>query len=252
MMRLVMYRSSCKQGGLVKRVIQRTLRQFGLDIRRAEFNRNLMDFIADREIDTVLDVGANIGQFGEELRSKGYRHKIVSFEPISQVYDTLAARTAGDAGWEANRFALGAATGSATINVAESSVFSSMLPSTHAAMGFASTAAVTREETIEVRTLDDVCRGLSDNVLLKIDTQGFERQVLEGGRTILPMLKGVLMELPIIHLYEDTWRFHEAVAFMDDAGFVPAQIRPVNFHSVDTVSLLEVDCLFRPRNKHID
>ena len=56
-----------------------------------------------------------------------------------------------------------------------------------------------------------------------------------------------LMELPIVHLYQGTWQFHEAIEFMADAGFVPAQIHPVNFHSTDRVSLIEVDCLFRPR-----
>jgi hypothetical protein len=63
----------------------------------------------------------------------------------------------------------------------------------------------------------------------------------------MPRLKGILMELPVIHLYEDTWQCHEALEFMAAAGFVPAQIHPVNYHSKDSVSHVEVDCLFRPR-----
>jgi FkbM family methyltransferase len=211
-----------------------------------------MDFIDDRGIDMVLDVGANIGQFGSELRAKGYRGKIKSFEPVAAVYRTLADNTATDAEWETYNYALGTEAGSAEIHVAESTVFSSIRASTQAATRFAATAAAASTETIEVRRLDDVCHAMSGNVLLKIDTQGFEQQVLQGGRSVLPMMKGVLMELPIIHLYEATWRFHEAVAFMDDAGFVPAQVRPVNFHSTDTVSLVEVDCLFRPRDPRVD
>jgi len=62
-----------------------------------------------------------------------------------------------------------------------------------------------------------------------------------------PRLKGILMELPIIQLYQGTWQFHGALEFIASAGFVPAQVHPVNYHSKDNVSLVEVDCLFRPR-----
>ena len=54
------------------------------------------------------------------------------------------------------------------------------------------------------------------------------------------------MELPVIHVYDGEWQFHEALRFMADLGFVPAQIQPVNFHGADNVSAVEFDCLFRP------
>lgn len=236
----------------MKQFIQRNLQRFGFEIRQVGFNRDLMDFVADRNIDIILDVGANAGQFGELLRAKGYRGKIVSFEPISAVYEVLSAKAAADGNWQVNHCALGEKTEQTTINVAGSSVFSSILPTTSAAARFNDTAVVERTETIEVRTLDDACSGLAGNVLLKIDTQGYERQVLEGARQTLPMMKGILMELPIVHLYQGTWGFHEAVEFMAGLGFVPAQIHPVNYHPADGVSLVEVDCLFRPRNSRMD
>ncbi len=236
----------------MKRLIRKTLKHFGFELRRIETTRTLMGFITDRNVDVVLDVGANIGQFGASLRAQGYRGKIVSFEPISTVYRTLAATAAMDPEWDINNFALGLKHESATINISVSSEFSSILPSTCAAMNYCDAAAVTRTEVIEVRKLDDVFAEPLGNTLLKIDTQGYERQVLEGGRSLLPKLKGVLMELPIVHLYEGTWQFHEAIAFMADAGFVPAQIHPVNFHSKDGVSLIEVDCLFRPHDPRVD
>jgi FkbM family methyltransferase len=236
----------------MKRVVRSTLKHFGLEIRHIQTTRTLMGFITDRNIDVVLDVGANVGQFGASLRAQGYRGKIVSYEPILTVYQALAATTATDLEWDINNFALGSRTEFATINVSTSSEFSSILPSTCAAMTYDEAAAVTRTESIEVRKLDDVFTKPSGNILLKIDTQGYERQVLEGGRCLLPKLKGVLMELPIVHLYQGTWQFHEAIAFMADVGFVPAQIHPVNFHSTDRVSIIEVDCLFRPRDPRVD
>ena len=237
----------------MKRFIRRTLKHFGLEIQRIETIRTLMGFVTDRDIDVVLDVGANVGQFGASLRAQGYRGKIVSYEPISTVYQTLAATTATDLEWEINNFALGLKAEYVTINVSRSSEFSSILPSTCAAIKYNDAAAIIRHtELIEVRKLDDVFPEPSGNTLLKIDTQGYERQVLEGGRSLLPKLKGILMELPIVHLYQGTWQFHKAIEFMADAGFVPAQIHPVNFHSTDRVSLIEVDCLFRPRDPRVD
>jgi FkbM family methyltransferase len=237
---------------LMRQFIQRNLNRFGLEIRRASLNRNVMDFITDRDVDVVLDVGANVGQFAETLRAKGYHRDIISFEPIPEVYKILAAKAAADDHWKVNNFALGAKPERTTINVSDLSVYSSILPSTAAAADFDDAAVVTHTQMIEVRTLDDVFPSISGTTLLKVDTQGYERQVLEGGRRVLPMLKGVLMELPIIHLYEGTWQFHEAIEFMADAGFVLAQIHPVNYHPADEVSLVEVDCLFRRRDDRLD
>lgn len=231
----------------MKDFVRAVLRRLGVDVRRTCNARDLMDFLKDRKVEVVLDVGANVGQFGASLRAKGYRGKIVSFEPVESVFQSLAKIATADGNWDANNFALGSASGEATINVAEFSVFSSILTSTQAATKFDSRAVVKHTETIEVRTLDEVARDLSRGILLKIDTQGFEKQVLEGGRQTLSRLKGIYMELPIIHLYEGNWQFHEAVGFMASIGFVPAQIHPVNYHSQDNVSLVEVDCLFRPR-----
>lgn len=236
----------------MREFIRRNLRRFDLDVVRASFSRNEMEYVADRNIDAVLDVGANIGQFATSLRRKGYEGKIISFEPLSSAFQSLSDAAESDDKWEVHNFALGSVSEQATINVAGSTVFSSLLPSTNAAAAFTGTAISERTEVIEVRTLDEILSEESGNILLKIDTQGFEKQVLEGARQTLPGLKGVLMELPIIHLYEGTWQFHEAVAYMARAGFVPAQIHPVNFHPLDKVSLVEVNCLFRPRDPQLD
>ena len=216
-----------------------------MDVRPAKRVRDVIDFINDREIDTVLDVGANVGQFGGTLRAKGYRGKISSFEPVKSAYESLSTRASADRNWEVNNFALGASAGEATINVSDSSVFSSILPSNGELKKFDSGSAVSHTEVIKVKTLDDVAASLSGKVLLKVDTQGYEQQVLEGGPKTLAQVKGVLMELPIVNLYEGTWRFHEALKFMSLAGFTIAQLHPVNYHSEDRVSLVEVDCLFR-------
>lgn len=236
----------------LKQLIKRNLKRFGWEIRKVDVDRDLMDFIINRGVNLVLDIGANEGQFGDLLRLKGYKGKIISFEPIRAVYEMLAVKAAADGNWEASNLALGAKSERAMINVSSSSVFSSILPATNAATQFHDNATVSHTEKIEVKKLDDIGVDMSANILLKIDTQGFEKLVLDGGQHMLPTVKGVLLELPIVHLYEGVWQFHEAVEYMSHAGFVPAQIHPVNYHSADDVSLVEVDCLFRPRDSRLD
>lgn len=236
----------------MKEFVRRALRRFDIDEAHASFRQSVADFIADRSIDTVLDVGANVGQFASSLRKKGFSGRLESFEPVSSVFADLEDTARHDAKWHTHNYALGAATERTNIHVSDSSVFSLLLTATDAAHAYSEASASTHTEEIEVRTLDDVLPVVTGDVLLKIDTQGFEKRVLDGGRRALPHLKGVLMELPIIQLYECNWQFHEAIAYMAESGFVPAQVHPVNFHSVDKVSLVEVDCLFRPQDPLLD
>lgn len=231
----------------MKRLAKTLCRKLGVTVHRASTDRGLIDFLWDRKIDVVLDVGANAGQFGETLRSSGYRGRIISFEPLESAFQVLARKASADGNWEAHHCGLGANATDAVINVSEFTVFSSLLALTDAATQFDKRTAVARTEAIRLRTLDEVAAGLPERILLKIDTQGYEKHVLEGGRQTLSRLLGVWMELPIIHFYQGTWKFHEAVKFMEQFDFVPAQIHPANYYTTDPVSMSEVDCLFRPR-----
>ena len=208
--------------------------------------RDLIDFIQDRKIDVVIDVGANIGQFGQFLRTNGYRGRIVSYEPTLSAFYALQKIAAVDGNWEAHHCGLGATPAEAIIHVSQLSVCSSILPLTSVALLHDSRVAEDHPERIILRTLDQVAASLTGNILLKIDTQGYEKQVMEGGCETMARSLGILVELPIIHVYEGEWQFHEAVKFMGDAGFVLAQIQPVNYHGADNVSVIELDCLFRP------
>jgi FkbM family methyltransferase len=211
--------------------------------------RDLIDFIEDRAIDVVLDVGANVGQFGEWLRGSGYRGRILSFEPGKAEFEELARKARADGNWKAFHCGLGAAAGKAVLRVSRLSVFNSLLDLSAAATLHDERMAVDHTEEIEVRTLDAIAAPLAGRMLLKIDTQGYERPVLEGGRQVLQRMAGVLLELPVIHTYEGEWDLQEGLQYMAEAGFVLAQILPVGFHTADKVAAVEFDCLFRPRSE---
>lgn len=211
--------------------------------------RDLMDFIEDRGIDTVIDVGANVGQFGEGLRADGYGGKIISYEPTKAAYEELARKAAADGNWEAHHCGVGAESGTAVLHASQLSVFNSVLPLSDVAGLHDGRMAVDHTEEISICTLDEVVAHLRGKILLKVDTQGYERQVMEGAKQTIARVAGILMELPVIHTYEGEWHLHEALKYMSDAGFVPAQIQAVGYHGKDNVSAVDFDCLFRPRGE---
>src|SRR5687767_3762494 len=84
--------------------------------RFVELNR-LKRLLKDLDVNCVLDVGANRGQFAEEVRGIGYRGRIASFEPLQQEFAQLTQRFRDDDQWRGFPFALGAASSQTTINV---------------------------------------------------------------------------------------------------------------------------------------
>jgi FkbM family methyltransferase len=231
----------------LKRLIHHSLQSVGWDLRRVGNFRepSLADFLRAKSIDLVLDVGANEGQFAIGLRDAGYAGEIVSFEPISFVFDKLAANAARDRRWTVRRQALGDRVGVARIEVTASTVYSSMKP--QAAVRRESgdpDVAVIATETVELTTLDDIFSEFAGReVFLKLDTQGFEHQILMGATRTLPELAAAQLELSVRHYYEGVWPLAEAIGFMARAGFVVAQVRPVDYVR-GTASLAELDCVF--------
>ena len=232
--------------------LARAARRYGLDVRESSKHPNLVDFINDRKIDVVLDVGANAGQFGQKLRGFGYRGAIVSYEPVSSAFKYLKEIAKSDDKWTVHNFAIGTESGQLKINISANSKFSSTLSLRDEAQEFHGGVVTDRVESVPAWTLDQVATECEGNILIKIDTQGFERQVIEGGRKTVARSKGVFMELPIIALYKNSWRLSQAIEYMDNIGFVPTQIDPVNYHPMDRQALVEIDCLFRPRDERLD
>jgi FkbM family methyltransferase len=230
------------------RIVRTIYRRLGIMHVGRRRVRDLVDFIEDRAVAVVIDVGANTGQFGEWLRKAGYRGKILSIEPGRTEYEVLARKAKADGNWVALHCGLGASSGTATLNVSKLSVFNSLLGLSAAAQLHDERMSVDHTEEIALRTLDEIATPLAGHILLKIDTQGYEKQVLEGGRRSLGRMVGILLELPVIRTYEGEWEFHDALKYMAELGFVPAQMQPVGFHTADKVSAVEFDCLFRPRS----
>jgi FkbM family methyltransferase len=224
--------------------VRKLLRRFGVDITRAR--PQMAELIRHHGVDTVLDVGANEGQYGAELRRWGYQGRIVSFEPVSSVHAALEARAARDDRWEARNEALGSSDGEMEINVSEFSVFSSMLEPNDYSRGFDARAATVRREKVRTRRLDSIweeVRGGGSRFYLKVDTQGFEPEVIRGAEACLREITAVQLEISLRTMYEGETPLVEMIGLMAERGFELAFAVPVLFDPRD-LSVPQLDCVF--------
>lgn len=190
------------------------------------------------DIDCVFDVGANVGQYGQLLRSRGYRGLILSFEPAPATFATLAKTAAGDARWHVHPYAFGAEPGVLPFHEMERSVFSSFLtPSDDASLPFQGENVVTRTIEVEVRTIATGYAALAAahgfaRPFLKLDTQGYDLQVVNGAGAAMAAFRGVLSEVPRLRLYDGSPTLFESIAALTERGFDLARMFPVHPHLV--------------------
>jgi FkbM family methyltransferase len=173
-------------------------------------------------VDVVFDVGAARGGYAQELREFGYAGRIVSFEPIASAYAELQTTATGDERWTCLNTALGSAAGRQTINIASNSDSSSLLPMAEEHRSAAPHVDFVGSEEITVSRLDDVAPDHltgADRPFLKIDTQGFEGEVLAGGSQTLDRCVGLQLELSFVPLYSGGMLVDEAISFAYDHGF---------------------------------
>jgi FkbM family methyltransferase len=174
-------------------------------------------------IGTLLDVGANVGQYGAAVRSAGFRGTIHSFEPVSEPFRRLRERTASDPAWHAHQYAIGATSDAVTINVSERSIFSSVLPIAHESLSRDPAAHYVRTETVQQRTLDERALdllGYGDRVALKIDVQGLERDVLQGATEVLRRATFLEVELSPEPIYAGQPVMVEMLEWLSARGYV--------------------------------
>jgi FkbM family methyltransferase len=207
---------------------------------------DILQIIKKHGVDTIIDAGANEGQFALRMRELGFNGMIHSFEPVKKTYAVLSEKAAKDPCWKAYDFALGKARTRATINISDGSVFSSFLPSNE----FGRDAfgdfglRVSRTEQVEVRTFDEFFREArieSDRIFMKMDTQGFDLDVFAGAVESLDHIVGLLSEVSFIPIYDGMPDYLTALN-----EYVKRDFRVSGFYPVSKrhdLAMIEADCV---------
>lgn len=234
----------------IKHTFQNILKKQGLKI--SQFpepeKRRRFKIMQYFNIDLVLDIGANIGSYGKELREMGYKGRIISFEPTESAYQILSKKCQIDTDWDCQKIALGFDTGTTKINISRNSKSSSILKILPLSIESAPDSQFVKKEDITIKRLDDIfweiCKP-ENNVMLKIDTQGYEEMVLKGAEESLDRIDVIQLELSFEPLYEKEKTFFEMVQVMDKLGYEMYSLETeLSFTNPETGKLLQVDCIF--------
>lgn len=212
------------------------LRRKGYDIIR---HKELPEWLNLHEIDIVLDIGANDGRYATEIREAGWEGKIVSFEPQPAVFERLKERMARDSDWSGYQIGLGSADSTLTLNAYGLDVLSSFLKK--------------REDDQTVRRIDvpvNRPEAILDDILgdrkrpfVKIDTQGFEMEIIRGFGPRVKDVVGWQIELSVEPLYEGQPMIEEVISNMRSNGFSLWRIVP-GLRDPATLQAFELDGIF--------
>ncbi len=238
---------------LLEPLLRRLADALGYELRRRDKPREplaqLVATLALFEVDAVLDVGANTGQYGRGLRRAGYRRPILSFEPLPGPRAELLEAVRDDPGWRvAPAMALGAEEGEVEMAIAAESDMSSILPQNPLLRRISPSSAVRGRIRVPLRRLESVT-GLDPGwrrLFLKIDVQGYEAQVLEGVGALWPRIVGVQLEMALVPLYEGEREFRATVAAMEARGFALHLLIP-GYYERKLGRQLQVDGVFYRR-----
>lgn len=223
----------------------------GLDVYRLTPGSNsvlqLLKGLESFKVDLVFDIGANTGQFAGELRSMGYGGRIVSFEPLPDAHRKIVEHSARDVLWDVHaQGAIGDINGEIEINIAGNSASSSVLPMLDLHSDIAKGSAYIGKVKVPIWRLDTIAGQYisgSEKYFIKIDTQGFEWQVLDGARDTLANAEGVLCELSLVPLYEGQHLWMEMIDRLKTEGFTLWAIQK-GFTSPHDGRTLQVDAIF--------
>jgi len=232
-------------------LIKSAARDLGVDIRRYNPRNSeaarILAMLAHFEIDLVLDVGANEGQYARMLREAGYAGRILSFEPLSAAHAKLMQSKGTDSLWEvAPQAAVSDRTGEVEINISANSVSSSLQPMLEAHLQSAPGSHYVATERVPTIRLDDLKHefvAAARHTFLKIDTQGHEGAVLAGGESMLRHVKGVQIEMSLVPLYEGQALYLETIQTLLAKGFELWGLLP-GFMDASSGRQLQVDGIF--------
>ncbi len=215
---------------------QKLANQLGIELTQLGSNgpdpAQLATFLLSRKVTLVFDVGADVGQYGRELRAQGYRGRIISFEPFSGAHAKLQKGAANDPDWIVPpRTAIGSEEGVISITASPNSLFGSSVSGStpgSIALGVSSLSPVSAkliaacDEQVPLVTLNSLApqymkRG--DVVFLKVDVDGFEYEVLHGASKILDAVCGVQLKLSPVPPYHAGKPFRFMLDFMESNRF---------------------------------
>jgi FkbM family methyltransferase len=197
---------------------------------------------------TIIDIGANVGQFSIAAMNIFKPECIHAFEPVKKTFDVLKQNSRRYPEIKVNQIACGDEDRVDFINLNNNSQSASILPrSADHKQAFPGHEEIGKEE-IRIKRLDTLFKDVSfgSSTLLKIDAQGFERNVIRGAEGIIDKIDAVFLETSFSQMYVGESTFTEISSLLDKFNFEFK--RPINFlRDSKQAAIVQMDCLFLRR-----
>ncbi len=225
---------------------RRLLRTVGLDVHRYHPSPDRLTWVCSMNIESVIDVGANVGQSAILFRSYLPKAYIYSFEPVQESFKNLEHTMRGDKNFSAYQLAFGDINGTLSIHRSDYSLTSSLLPMEQLHTESLGHAHNLEDEIVAVQRMDDFFSGnlhIGGEILVKIDAEGYERAVIEGGRRTLLQVKALVIENSYVPRYTGQSLFEDLYPILLSLGFYYAGSLTQKLHP-HTGEILFEDSLF--------
>jgi len=220
-----------------------SVRVRGIDV--GIFESLYKPWLLNADIYTIFDVGANTGQFARAIHEILPHAYIYAFEPLSDCFKALQKDMRHVKHFQAFNTALGESEGEAVFYRSGWSPSSSLRPMGSLHKEYFPYTAQQSQEIIHVRRLDHYADALKirENVLVKLDVQGCEDKVIEGGQRLLQRAKILIVEMSMVALYEGQPLFRHIFTMLDRLGFTYHGALS-QFASPSDGSVVQADAIF--------
>lgn len=198
---------------------------------------------------TIIDIGANVGQFSVAAINTFPNAVIYPIEPDEKTVQRLRKNVDTLIGKNIKVTAVGERNGIVRFNVNRDSQVSSILPLGMDRIKSFPKSKVVNKASVPLATLDSLfaADSLKKPILVKIDVQGYEDNVIVGAIELLKSVRWVIMEVSFAKLYEGEKTYESIINLMSSCGF--AFVRPMNFHTSEVSGeIIEMDALFELRS----
>lgn len=216
-----------------KKWLENTASKFGFIIipvwraGRLDQERHLKRLLQHLDIDCVFDIGANVGQYGELLRTHAMYHgQILSFEPHPIAFNHLQKRAQKDGAWACFEYGFAAHSGTAVLHANSQSDLSSL-------KSMSESRGTIEDISITIKRLKDAMPQLRSDFqfkrpFLKMDTQGSELDIVLGAGEELKSFCAIQTEISFKRLYDDTPHYDEIIEFFESSGFKISRLCPIH------------------------
>lgn len=202
-----------------------------------------------KNIKTIIDVGANKGQFTVAASEIFPDAVIYSFEPVPEVFEKLKKNTLDLKKVRIFNEALGTTKGKIKFYKNKYSHASSALPIHKNQTRLIPETSETEIIEVKINRLENFLKdnSIDKPILLKLDVQGFEKEVIKGAGPGLPEIDYLLFETSFMEMYEGEPLFEEMHEFVKNVGY--SLIAPVGFFQTSNFQIPQMDLLYKRMSK---